>query len=175
MQYVVVGHCAQFTVRFPDGRPGRQMLFKGQPVPPTATQAEIDHHLSVGLIRAVAGQEATEPPLQQPVTTVDPVAEQPPAGAPEQDAAEAEVEAPASASEAAAEPDAEPDPAGDGDTKWEAALNKARQLHEQQKAPDGRYSPLVLGAWLTLHGYDRAAVEKAEKDDLLALVNNLSK
>lgn len=178
MQYVITAHCAQFSVMFPDGRRGRQLMFKGQLVPATATPQEIQHHLSINAIRAVAGQAGSEPAPQEPVTTADPVADpgaaqEPEPAEPETPAQEPEPTEPGA--EAVPEPDKAAEPADDDDTKWQQALAKAQQLHKQEKAPDGRHSPLVVGAWLTLNGYDRAAVEKAERDELLALVNNLAK
>lgn len=173
LQYQIVGHCANFSVTFPDGRRGRQMLFKGQLVPPTATPQEIAHHLSVGLIKPLAGQAETEPPVQEPTvtSTVQPAeptggdggsGETPPAG--DGDGGEA----PEGEAEQAGQRD------GDAERKWDEAVAKARALAAAGSKPDGRTGQLVLAAWLVDRGYDRAAVEKAGKSELLDLAKSLS-
>lgn len=47
--YKVTGHCALFTADTAQGRM-RVTVYRGQPVPPGATDEEIRHNLSVGLI-----------------------------------------------------------------------------------------------------------------------------
>lgn len=68
VQYKVVGECATFTTDTPTGRM-RMTYFKGALVPAAATEREIIHHLSVGLIQPVgvpAQSRAAQPPAPAP-------------------------------------------------------------------------------------------------------------
>jgi len=53
-QYVVTGSCALLTTVSPlDGKPYKTLLYTGSLVPDSATEAEIEHNLSTGLIGPV--------------------------------------------------------------------------------------------------------------------------
>ncbi|HEV2929905.1 MAG TPA: hypothetical protein VGW74_14525 [Propionibacteriaceae bacterium] len=164
--YKVTGHAAHATVNAPTGRV-RQLFFKGQLLPPDAPQIEIDHLLSVKLISpievgepsvTVAGQQETQPQLQEPSVTD---AGGDGSGGDEQDGTDSSTPPPDNAE-------------ADADAKWAEAVGKAQVLAAAGNKPDGRSGPLVLAAYLVEKGYDRAAVEKADKKDLLDLVNGLS-
>lgn len=63
-QYRVIGHCALFTADTAQG-PMRVMVYRGKPVPDGATDEEIRHNLSVGLI-APLGEAEPLPELPSP-------------------------------------------------------------------------------------------------------------
>lgn len=80
--YRVTGHCAVFTADTAQGRM-RLTYYRGQPVPDGATDAEIRHNLSMGLIAPVGAAEplpdltsaaatSTEPPPGDSVPYDDP-------------------------------------------------------------------------------------------------------
>lgn len=169
MQYQVIGQCANFSVTFPDGRRGRQLLFKGQLVPATATQAEIDHHLSIKAIVPVAGLHVAEPSVEETRTVADPSSEPEQSAEPDGELGGEPVQGD---NPQDLDGDSDPDQA-DADQKWADADTKAQALVDSGSKPDGRSNPLVIAAFLVHKGYDRSAVEKADKKDLLDLVNSV--
>jgi hypothetical protein len=180
MQYQVIGHCANFSVQLPDGRMGRQMLFKGQLVPPSATAAEIEHHLSINAIVPLVGQTTAEPTPAEPVTTAEPASGGgEPTAAPAPDADGDGPPGPGDPGDTTTEPDiADPGETGaaadpDDERKQAEATAKAQALIESGSKPNGRHGESVIAEWLVLKGYSREQTASAEKSELLKLVDGL--
>lgn len=161
VQYQVVGSCAHATVDGPHSR-RRQLHFKGTLLPSDVPQVEIQHLLSVGLIAPIGvGVQVSAVP-EEPEND-GPSADQP--------SSPAEVGEPAEGDSGGDNLPADRD--AEAGQKWAEAIAKAEALVAAGSKPDGRSAPLTVAAFLVLKGYDRAAVEKADKPDLLNLVNSL--
>ena len=79
-QYVVIGACAYLTAISPlDGKPYKTLLYQGSLVPESATEAEIEHNLEVGLIgpSSVIADQAEVLLLEEPAPVVEPLLEEP--------------------------------------------------------------------------------------------------
>lgn len=175
-QYQVVGPLAAFTVSDHEGHGQKVTFYRGSMVPQNASQAEIDHNLSVRLIAPVGSPEEAIPAMTGPLGTES---KRPPEGNSLADPVD-RVMAPAAVSPAvateeqvqsgtaAAMQQAEPS-STDADAEQKRAEASAK-LDEIGGTPDGRSSDAVMVEYLVRNGYERAEVEKANRTELKNLV-----
>jgi hypothetical protein len=168
-QYQVVAPIAYATTDTATG-PTKLAYYRGSLLPEGTKPTQIEHLLSVQAIApvqvgapepVVTGEEAGDGPVVPPAGDGD------------------NGESPVSAGNG--QPDGEgnalplaDNPDADAEQKWADAVGKAEALTASGSKPDGRSNPLVIAAYLVGKGYDRAAVEKAEKKDLLDLVGSVN-
>lgn len=174
-QYQVVGPCAHATVDGPHGRK-RQLHFKGKLLPPDVPAHEIQHLLSVGLVKEVGVPASAPAPAVPPAvsTTVDgPTPAEAEAGDGEPgdtDSPDGEQVDDPDTPDADQEPETGQQP--DTDPEVEAKRVEARaKLPADGSKPDGRAGQPVWVEYLVNQGYDYTALAKEDKKTLVELAS----
>ena len=139
-RYQVVGECAHVTVGTPSG-PMVTLLLKGALLPDAVTAERLEHLLSVNLIAPLDGVEPIMP-VSGPILN-------------EQDGGTVDGGLPEVDGEEAAK-------------EQERAAARSK-LPPDGSAPRGNASHDVWVEFAVLKGYDRAEVEKTDRDDIKAL------